>query len=267
MTIQTYSGFTYGHTITENNKFLDFNETVSGNLTAELNVGSYSLANFVDEISRAMNAASLNESYTVSLDRTDNRNRITINGSNTFSLLISSGDTASQSVFSLAGFNGSDLSGSSSYEGDSPSGSLFEPQFLLQDYIPFDNDQRANNVTVNETPSGVLEVIKFGNINFMTCNVKYQKNQSLDEPRAKNNIIKFSTTGYSDLLAFIRYGVTKAPIEFIPDLDTPAVFQKCLLESTTKEKDGTGFRIRELYAEGFAEWFETGTLVFRKLII
>jgi hypothetical protein len=33
--IRTYSGFTYGHTINENNKFLEFEETVSGVLIAE----------------------------------------------------------------------------------------------------------------------------------------------------------------------------------------------------------------------------------------
>jgi len=265
MTIQTYSGFTYGHTITEANKFLEFEESISGVLIAELNVGSYTLGQFANEIARAMNAASLNESYTTSIDRATRR--ITIQGSNTFSLLINSGTTVGQSVFALAGFNGSDLTGLSSYEGDSPSGSFFEPQFLLQDYIDFDQDQIANNVTINETPSGILEVIKYGDINFMTCNIKYQKNQEPDEPRSKGNIIKFSETGYTDLLLFLRYAATKAPIEFIPDIDTPNSFTQCLLESTTRESKGTGFLLRELYSEGLAEWFESGRLVFRKLIL
>lgn len=264
MTIKTYSGFTYGHTIDENNKFLEFEETVSGVLTAELNVGSYSLEEYKNEIARAMNAASLNETYSTTLDRSTRK--ITITGSNTFSLLISSATTALQSTFSLAGFNGADLTGASSYEGDSPSGSFFEPQFLLQDYIPFENDQRANNVTVNETPSGILEIIKFGDINFMTCNVTLQKNQDSSEPRAKDNIIKFSTTGYTDMLSFLQYAVTKAPIEFVPDVDSPAFYTKCLLESSSREKDGTGFRIRELYDRGLADWYETGRLVFRKLV-
>ena len=262
--IRTYSGFTYGHTINENNKFLEFEETISGVLIAELNVGSYDLASFVAEVSRAMNAASLNETYSTSLDR--NTRKITITGSATFSLLIASGSTALQSSFSLIGFNGSDLSGQLSYEGDSPSGSFFEPQFLLQDYIPFENDQKANNVSINETPSGSLEVIKFGDVNFMSTNIRLQKNQSSDEPRSKDNIIKFSTTGYDDLLSFMRYAVTKAPMEFVPDIDNPSVFTSTLLESTTKDKKGTGFRLKELYAEGFADWYETGTLVFRKLI-
>lgn len=262
--INTYSGWTYGHTITDENKFLEFEETVAGILTAELNVGSYDLGGFVSEVARAMNAASLNETYTATLDRTTRK--ITITGSSTFSLLISSATTVLQSVYSLAGFTGSDLTGSASYEGDSPSGSIFEPQFLLQDYIPFDNDQRANNVKINETPSGVLEVIKFGDINRMTCNVTLQKNQKIDEPRSKDNIIKFSTTGYTDLLTFLRYAATKAPMEFLPDLNTPLVFTKCLLDKSPAEKTGTGFQIREMYAEGFAEWYETGKLVFRKLV-
>ena len=124
--INTYSGWTYGHTIDDNNKFLEFEEAVSGILVAELNVGSYSLQEFVNEISRAMNAKSLNLTYTTSLDRTTRK--IIISGSDNFNLLISSGTTSSQSVYPLIGFTGSiDLSGSSSYESDSPSGSFFEP--------------------------------------------------------------------------------------------------------------------------------------------
>ncbi len=264
MTIKTYSAWTYGHTITDNNKFLEFEEAVSGVLIAELNVGSYSLSGYVSEIARAMNAASLNVTYTTILDRATRK--VTINGTSTFSLLINSATTAPQSTYSLAGFNGADLTGSASYEGDSPSGSLFEPQFLLQDFVDFDIDQRANNVTVNETPSGIIEVIKYGDVNFMSCNITLQKNQSPDEPRSKGNIIKYSQTGYTDLLNFVRYAVTKAPIEFIPDLDNPNSFTKCLLESTPSERTGTGFRLRELYPQGLADWFETGTIVFRKII-
>lgn len=264
MTIKTYSAWTYGHTIDDSNKFLDFQEGANPALAAELNVGSYTLGTFVNEISRAMNAASLNETYTVTLNRTTRQ--ITISGTTTFSLLVSSGDQASQSVYPLAGFNGADRTGATSYEGDSPSGSLFEPQFLLQEYIPFENDQIANNVTVNETPSGILEVIKYGDINFMSANITLQKNQEAGEAKTMGNFIKFSATGYDDLLDFIRYAVTKAEIEFIEDVNNPDNFTRCLLESTPRERSGTGFRIRELYTRGLADWFETGTLVFRKIV-
>ena len=53
MSITTYSQFFYGHTITESNYYLDFNEG-SGELTAELNSGSYSLEDFATEVARAM---------------------------------------------------------------------------------------------------------------------------------------------------------------------------------------------------------------------
>ena len=261
--IRTYSGWNYGHTINENNKFLNFDEG-GGELTATLNVGSYTLGEFFNEVSRALNAASLNETYTVTLDRSTRL--ITITGSNTFDLLINSGTQASQSVYPLAGFNGADRTGATSYEGDSPSGSVFEPQFLLQDYVDFDIDQKANNVTVNETPSGILEVIKYGDINFMACNIKLQKDQSVDEPRSKGNIIKFSPTGFTDLLTFMRYAASKAPLEFIPDLLNPDSFTRCIIESSPSSKDGTGFKLKELYTEGLADWYETGSLVFRKLV-
>ncbi len=260
--IRTYSGWTFGHTITDDNKYLQFQE-MSGIKTATLNVGAYSLGSFVNEIARAMNAASLDETYTTSLDRTTRK--ITITGTNNFDLLITSGTLASQSVFSLAGFNGADLTGAASYEGDSPSGSFFEPQFLLQEFADFDIEQRANNVSINESPTGIIEVIKYGDLNFMNCNIKYQKNQAVDEPRSKGNILRYSQTGFTDLLNFMRYAATKAPLEFFPDAETTD-FTECILESAVGAKDGTGFRLKELYTEGFADWYETGKIVFRKNI-
>jgi len=263
--IDTDSAWTYGHTITDDNKFLEFEETVAGILTAELNVGSYSLTDYALEISRAMNAASLNESYSTSLNRATRK--ITITGSSTFSLLINSATTAPQSTYPLAGFNGADLTGSASYEGDSPSGSIFEPQFLLQNFIDFEDDQQANNVSVSETPSGIVEVIKYGDVNFMTCNVKYQKNNNPEERSHMGSSIRFDANGKDNLDNFIKYAVTKAPLEFIPDKLNPDSFTKCLLEKTPRSSTGTGFLNRELYAENFATWFETGNIVFRKIII
>lgn len=55
--IRTKSKFYYGHTIDSDNNLLDFKEGAGTELTATLNVGEYSLTDFVTEVARALNAA------------------------------------------------------------------------------------------------------------------------------------------------------------------------------------------------------------------
>ena len=52
----------------------------------------------------------------------------------------------------------------------------------------------------------------------------------------------------------------------MPDRDTPSTFTKCILESTPADKNGTGFRLRELYSSGLTNYFESGTLKFREVL-
>jgi hypothetical protein len=253
--ISTFSGFTYGHTITVDNQYIDFNEG-SGEINGQLNVGVYSLAEFVNEVARALNELG-SLTYTTTLDRSTRK--ITISATGTFSLLITSGIFVNSSVFGLAGFTGADLSGSASYEGDSASGSFFEPQFLLQDYVSFIDEQKAVDSTVNESGSGRIEVVTFGNQRFMTCNVTLQN----DYTQKIGGPIKNDPAGVTNLRNFLIYGVTKATLEFVPDIDSPTVFTKCILESTPSDSKGTGFKLNELIGRGLMGYYESGRLRFR----
>jgi hypothetical protein len=46
---------------------------------------------------------------------------------------------------------------------------------------------------------------------------------------------------------------------------TPGVYVPCILEKTQKNSKGVGFQLYELYSKGLANYFETGTLTFRKV--
>src|SRR5690554_3769721 len=127
--INTYSAFNYGHTITIDNLYFPINEG-DGIVNVELNIGAYSLGEFVSELSRALNEYLDNE-YTVSLDRSTGQ--ITITTDQAFSIPLSSSTLKNVSCYGLAGFSGeADLTGEVEYEGNARSGYLFEPQFKLQ---------------------------------------------------------------------------------------------------------------------------------------
>ena len=255
--IDTYSAFTYGHTVTDENKYLNFMDDGVNELSAELAIGGYTLESFALEIARAMNDASITQEYVTTVNRVDGT--ITIESDNNFDLLITSGTQASISVFSLAGFTGADLTGAIEYTGNNRSGSLYRPQRKLQSYIDFQDNRKTLNSKVNQSASGVVEVVSYGRVKFMTCNIDF-----ITDVTPQLHILD-NANGVGDYRQFIDYCTGKAPIEFIKDIDTPSVFVDCLLESTPESKDGVDYLIKELYSKGLAGYFESGTLVFRQL--
>mgnify|MGYP000113614039 FL=1 len=254
--ITTYSAFNYGHTVTDENKYINFIDSVV-ELTAELNIGAYTLGDYATEIARAMNDASTTQEYETTLDRVTGK--ITIDSVGVFSLLVTSGTNASQSAFSMMGFNGADLFGLNSYEGDSRSGSIYYPQRLLQSYVDFEDFKKTLNSKVNQSASGQVEVVSYGRVKFMQCNI------DLITDITPQLAIKNNPTGVSDYRNFIDYCTQKAPIEFVKDINQPIVFVECLLESTPESKDGVDYTIKELYARKLAGYYESGLLTFRKL--
>lgn len=251
--------FYFGHTITQDNQNIPFIEDGDAqNRVAVLNVGAYSLSDFVLEINRALNATGSQE-YLVGLDR-DTR-IISISATDkTFDLQVADPEYTEISTYSLMGYT-TDKTGLMSYIGDEASGESFQPQFILQKYIDFQDDQSSNQVTVNESASGVVEVVKYGNINIMSCNITLQTNI----PQSENAPILNDLNGEDNLRSFMQYIVTKAPIEFIRDSEDANSFDECFLESTAKDKSGTGFVLKELYARKLIGYWESGTIKFRKL--
>jgi len=257
MAITTRSSFIYGHTITDDNAYINFMEDGITELTAIIDVGSYTISQFVDKVAIALNEVG-DSTYTVTLDR-DTR-KITITADANFDLLVTTGTQAGISAFSLIGFT-TDRSSALTYEGDTASGSIYYPQYNLQEYVSFEDIEEAVQSKVNESSSGEIEVVSYGTRNFSEFNIKYATDIT------GQGAIDNNATGVSDLRAFMQYITKKRPIEFLPDKSDTNIFYSTLLESTSTSKDGTGFTLKELYSQKLANYFETGKLVFRKLII
>ena len=137
--IKTKCKFYYGHTVDTTNLYVDFNEG-AGQLTAILKVGEYSLTDFANEVTRAMNEAGLNV-YTNSINRTSRLITITSAGT-TFKFLPVSGTHAGQSAFTLLGFS---VDGAYALTQTSTfaSGSVWTPQFYPQEFVDFTQSQKV----------------------------------------------------------------------------------------------------------------------------
>lgn len=255
MAIYTFSAFNYGHKVTEDNQNIDFTENGIDVLTAIIPVNSYTLGDFVNAVSIAMNQVG-GQDYTISLDRSTRK--ISISAPSNFDLLVSSGPTVNISAYNLLGFTLGDQAGSNSYEGDSASGSQYSVQFLLQDFVDFQDEQRKAESSVTETASGQVQVTSYGQIKLMSCNITL----ATDIP--DQVAIRENPTGVADLRALMEYLTDKNPIEFLPD-ENNITFVKCLLEKTPESSDGTGFKLKELYGRNLTGYFETGNLQFREI--
>lgn len=251
--INTFSIFYYGYDITPDNIFMNFNEGGS-ELTATLAIGSYSFTGLAEKIETALNAAGA-LTYTVTANRVGRTYTIAATG--TFSLLASTGSQVATSPWSLIGFS-TDQSGASTYTG-TVSGSSYTPQFILQDYIPTTNWRSASQSTVNKTASGRVELIKFGDEEFMQCNFKW----ITDIAQPSGGPITNSASGVQLFRDFAAHLITKAPVEFMPDTAVRTTFETLLLDSTPDSKDGTGFKLKELYDQGLPGYYESGAYVFR----
>lgn len=254
--LNTYSGFTYGHTITDENKYIDFDEG-AGQLTAELSVGSYSLGEFILEVSTAINFAGGQE-YTVGIDRATRI--LTISSIASFDLLTVTGTNSGVSAYPLMGFTVDKLA-SNTYDGDIGSGSFFEPQNMLQSYVDFIDMVKTTNAAVSQTATGQVEVVSYGRVEFAELNIIPQT----DIKQGFGSHLKTDLNGIANLRAFLDYCTSKAPLEIVFDIATPNVFRKCLLESTTESNKGVDYRVNELYSSGYANYFESGKLVLRGL--
>jgi hypothetical protein len=253
--INTRSSFIYGYTVGNSSFSIDFNEGGS-ELQASLNIGSYTFGEFADEISRQMNLVGGQE-YTVTIDR-DTR-LITISAPGNFTLLVTTGTRSGVSAFGIAGFT-SDKTGSNSYTSDVITGTEFRPQFKLQDYVDFEDNQSAQAASVSVTAGNQVQVVSFGTEKIAEMNIKYQTNQS-----GRSSNIERDPQGVENLRNFLIFATTKSRFEFFKDRDNKASFTKVILESTPSSRDGVGFKLNELFGGG-SDWFESGIIKLRQVV-
>ncbi len=250
------SAFYYGLEVTAETSRISFSEG-SGELIGVMRSGKYTLTSYLAEVLRAMNDAGA-LTYTGSVDR--ETRLITISAGSTFSLLVSSASVTS-TAFSTMGFSGSDKTGASSYTGTGAVGFSYRPQFRLQGFVDFDDNQKAVESTLNESASGAVELVRFGVVKLMECNIKF----ITDIDQGFGGPIRTDLSGVLNARLFMQSAVKKGPIEFIPDVTDPDTFRTCVLESTPENQKGVDFRLKEQLASGLVGYYETGTLVFREI--
>lgn len=257
MSLNAFSCFYYGFEVTADNCYLDFAEGGS-ELTAEVPVGSYTATEFAVAIKTALDDAGAN-TYQVAFNRTTRK--ITISASSTFTLKLATGTHIGSNPWALAGFTqGADLTGAITYTGATAAGSMYEPQFKLQEYVSSSDLQQAVDATINKTASGRVEVVRFGTEKFIEMNIKFVTDIVQD-----GNLIKSNPSGVDDARAFLRFAITKAPFEFMESSSQTSVFETVILESTAESNNGTGYRLREMYDKGLPGYYETGKLKLRVL--
>lgn len=254
MSLETFSVFYYGHEVTTENYSIDFNEG-GPDLVASIEVGVYSLTQFIAAIESALNTAGT-LTYTVTVDRVTRK--ITISANGNFSLLISSGPTIGVTAFTLMGFTGADLSGDDNYTGNEGSGYEYRPQYILQDHVPPENFKRSVSASVNESASGAVEIVRFGSVRFLQCNIQMITNRKMD-----NKVIKNNPNGVDDANQFMDYITKISPIEFMPNIQDRSTYNTIQLESTPQSKDGIDYTLKELYDRNLPGIFQTGQLTFR----
>lgn len=255
MAASTFSKFYFGTEITLTSSKIDFNEG-SGELTATLDLGVYSLTQLREEISEKLNAIGT-DTYTVTFDR-DTR-VFTISSTGTFSLLIGTGTNASSGAYAVFGFtSGADTAVGSSASGSSSAGSEYVTQFPPQDYVALNFRKEKGDASVNQSAEGQVEVISFGDVRFLEMNLLFITNNMGDGYVIRNN-----GTGVEDAIDFLTFATKRGAIEFMEDKDDAADFVTCILESTPEDGKGTKFTLKEETGKNLPGYYRTGKLTFR----
>lgn len=251
--LNTRSKFYYGYVISDSNFYIDFNEG-AGELTAELAVNSYTLQTLATELESKLNATGL-DTYTVTVDRATRL--YTISSSGTFSLLGATGTNSGESALSVLGFNAVDTLTAASQVSNSAAGTEFKPQFYLQKYISKEDFQESSFASINKSANGDVEAVTFGSNLFYEFSIEMQT----DQVAVKNNFIEADASGVANLRNFLQYATTKSQFEFMPDRDDAGVFDKVILESIGRNRDGVGYKITEM--RGLQKYFQSGLIKLR----
>lgn len=279
MTLKTEAAFYYGFEVTSECNWIDFKEGEFGSvLSVELPVGHYCSEELRSIIEIALNGAGL-LNYTVTFDRFTRK--ITIHAGDYFELLIGSGPNTQGSILRCLGFSdyhtygdGHDYGEAGPVYGDEDTGLFpfhrskngagfsYIPQFCIQDYRDADNNCALRSPSINESTNGeCIEVISFGEDNFYDFNFKYITDLHM-QPDAP---IRNNKDAVKEVNAFMKWAIHRKVIEFIPDYRNPNIFYKIRLEKARGGKKGTGYSLKELYSKGMPDFYETGTLTFRRL--
>lgn len=259
MALNKYSAFYYGHTILKSNRYINFGETYLDPVqrVGLVDIGAYTLTKFGDLIAKAMNSAGSQE-YTVTLDRATRK--FTISADNNFELLLDTGSNKTTSVFSLLGFTGNvDLTGSNTYEADSPSGEAYLTQTPLANFSDFSKNKEKSEAVVKTTPAGITEVISYSTLERMKCDLPAITDF------VPQRFIRATATGVQEAESFLDYCITKAPLEFVYDYEDADNFTPCILDRTSQNSKGVGYELKERVRDSLPGYYGIKGLTFLKI--
>lgn len=243
----------WGFGIDQDNRYINFKKTSLGTqLTATLNIGSYSLGNLLVEVARAMNVTDPTNTYTATVDRSIGgglQNRVTISTNGAFlSLLFGSGTQAAASPSTLLGYTQTDKTGATSYTGQATAGEQLITVYPGFTFVAQEESQLVFG-SVNIAADGSKEALVWQIQQFPEVDFKY-------EPQAKVRAAWQS---------FFRWAIQQQPFEFTPDYTDYNTVYPVTLETTDQNGQGLGFKMSEMLPN-FPGLYETGRLKFRVVI-
>lgn len=256
MGIKTRSQFYFGHEIDKTQHFISIDEG-GGELTVELTPSGYTFSELAIELERALNESG-SFTYTVTANRSDRK--YTISSTGVFSLLAGTGSYLGSDAYFRLGFNYADKTGLSTYTSDFSSGSVFRPQLPLFDYTPSSHIEGSLQATQDESGSGAVEVVSFGTVNYMECDIRFITNRK-DKP----DIIEYDSTAVETCMEFLSYIRKKNRVEFMPDRDDLNTFEKFILFKSAKSNTGIEVKLEEMSSMNIQDYYQTGLLTFRKV--
>ncbi len=250
MALKDKSLFLYGFYVDNTNQYLPFRAVNAGpEIDAVIPASYYTLSTLCTAIALAMNTADPSNTYTVTIDRTVSsnlQNRITIATSGTFlSLLFSSSTLATASIRDMINFGHADLTGSTSYQNSTTSGTSLQTTFYGFNYqTPTVNLRTIGSQ--NLSARGDKEVVWWSVQQLLNVEFRYE---------AQANVLAY----WQPMIAWMVKG---RPIELTPEINTPATTYSVTLDKSSADGKGLGFQMKEMIPD-FPFVYSTGPMEFR----
>lgn len=252
--LKTKSMFYYGCEIVENDNRL---EVVQGSNTyvVDFQAGKYSPEQLAKHLSARFNSI-LPSNFEVTFQR--ETRTLLLTSDIAFSIKISSSTFVGSTIFEQLGLGNADSPLQLQWIAPNAIGKAYRPQFFLVDYIGAERNKSLVNATVNETGSGLVEVVRYGRRGMFEFNIKF----ITKEPQA-NDFIDTDFDAVESAIDFMDWAIEKRLVEFMPNRDDVSSYHFIILESTAQSQQGTAYRLEEV--AGVDGYFETGRLVWREV--
>lgn len=257
MALKTHSVFYYGLQVTADNRYINFKEGIGAEKLAVLPIGTFSHTKLTEVVAASLNTVSA-LTWSVTIDRVTRIAALT--ASSTASLLWLTGTSADKGAHTLLGYAKLDINNQTTFLGALAVGKEYKPQYILQDYKDKTEKQKLINATVNKSTSkNVVSVQHFGVESFFVFNIKYITNRDV---RGSDAFLKNNQSAIEEAKDFLQWIIQKYLVEFMPNENERAIFDRMYLDTAAQDNDGVGYDLIEYTNVDVPGVFETGLLTF-----